>query len=101
MRARILKPESIMSRAVKGDTQDFFKGTFYVFMMIICYVDIVVAAYIIDLTEWSAFNSVNASKMILSLAGVKIISEIDDLVASWYIKFFIKTTEDGFDLLKY
>ena len=39
--------------------------------------------------------------MILSMAGVKIISEIDDILAKYYVKFVVKLTDDGIDLLKF
>ena len=38
--------------------------------------------------------------MILTLANVKIISEIDDILAKYYVKFVVKLTDDGIDLLK-
>jgi hypothetical protein len=66
-----------------------------------CWVDIIIAVKVIELTEWSAFVNVNAAKMILSLASVKILSEIDDIFARYYLKFFVKLTDDGAEILKH
>jgi hypothetical protein len=66
-----------------------------------CWVDIVIAVKVIELTGWSAFVNVNAAKMILSLASVKILSEIDDIFARYYLKFFVKLTDDGAGILKH
>jgi len=41
----------------------------------------------------------NSSKMILSLAGMKIIVGIDGYIAAWYLKFVVNLSEDGSVLL--
>jgi len=66
-----------------------------------CWLDVIISVKVIQLTDWSAFVNVNAAKMILSLASVKILSEIDDIFAKYYIKFVVKLTEDGIHIVKH
>jgi len=74
---------------------------FYWFLILMCWLDVVIAVKVIELTGWSAFVNVNAAKMILSLASVKILSEIDDIFARYYVKNVVRITEDGIALLKH
>jgi len=65
------------------------------------WVDIIVAGYVIELTEWSGSLTKSPPKMILSMCSIKILSELDDICAGYYIKFVVKVTEDGVALLKH
>jgi len=38
--------------------------------------------------------------MLLGMSALKILVDFDDLVAAFFLKFIVKPTEDGFDLLK-
>ena len=61
--------------------------------------DIVVAGYVIELNEWSSYNNREPAKMILGLLSLKIISEIDNHCAQYFMKFIVKPTEMGVEIL--
>jgi len=78
-------------RAITKDSPS--KRNFYLrFLQFICWFDIVVAGAVIILTSISCFNSGNPAKMLLSAAGIKIIADIDDFFAKYYMKFYVKIT---------
>ena len=55
----------------------------------------------IELTEWSAANARTVPKMVLSMMSMKILTEIDDICAKYYMKFVVNSTEDGVGMLKH
>jgi len=57
-----------------------------------CWFDILIAGFVIILTSVSCYNSGNPAKMLLSAAGMKIIADIDDFFARYYMKFYVKIT---------
>ena len=69
-------------------------------MKIVIYVDAVIACYVIEATEWAAFNQRDPTEMIISLSTFVVLTEIDDMCSSWYIKFFVMTNEEGEKLYK-
>jgi len=49
------------------------------------------------MTDYSAVYAVSPPKMILSLCGVKILTEFDDIMAGAYVKLLVKSTQDGIE----
>ena len=74
---------------------------FYTFIKLVLWNDIVIAFYVIEITDWSAYNSKDITKMVLSLCSIKVLSELVNIFAKWYIKFFVQITDDGISLMKH
>jgi hypothetical protein len=71
------------------------------FLQLVAWFDIIIASKVIELTWWNTISGIDASKMLLGLAGIKILSEIDDVFAKFYLKFVVRSTDDGIMLLKH
>jgi hypothetical protein len=82
------------------DTEAMVEFFLYGWMMVGSTADIFVTSNVILLNDIAAFNNVDSIKIVVSIAGIKIISELDNYYAAWYISFMVKTTQDGFDMVK-
>ena len=78
---------------------EFFDTVFYSYLALLCWVNIIIAFRIIQLTDVSAQLAVNAPGMILSFLIAKILSEFDEIAAGTYVNLFVYSTDDGNDLL--
>lgn len=93
-------PQGVIEKAKNKDTEALVDGFAYALMLLGCFVDIFITSNVIMINEIAAFNAVEVSKIILSLAGIKIVTELDNWYASWYIPFMVDTTVDGFEMTR-
>jgi len=95
---KIIKNEDLIQKAKnKEQIEDcLFYGT----LIISALGDMFINATVMLLNDLASHDNVNATKIITSIAGIKIVSELDNYYAGYYISFFVKTTEDGFKLTK-
>lgn len=73
---------------------------FYAIMLFGSWADVAITVHIILVNAIAAFNAVNTDKILLSLAGIRIVTELDNWYGSWFIAFCVRTTTDGFQMTK-
>jgi len=87
-------------RASKRMIADPCWNPFYMFICFLTYADSLYGWLVIAASNDHIATSDGAKQMLLGMSALKILVDFDDLVAAFFLKFIVKPTEDGFDLLK-
>jgi hypothetical protein len=83
---------------INNDERSSFDRRLYMFLTLICWIDLIIASQIIMLTDIALRTAVTPYDMILGLCAVRILCDFDDYFAGGYINLIVKWSEDGLDL---
>jgi len=72
---------------------------FYLYIVFLTYVDIYYSWLVIEESNNHIGVCDGAKSVLLGLSALKILVEVDDMLGRTYLKFLVKSTEDGFILL--
>jgi len=98
---KIIKNEDLIQKAKNKNKEQIVDCLFYGTLILSALGDMFINATVMLLNDLASHDNVNATKIITSIAGIKIVSELDNYYAGYYISFFVNTTEDGFEMTKH
>ena len=82
-------PEGMIKKVKDKDLESIFECFIYSLLLIGCTADVFITTNVILINDIAAFNAGEAAKIAISLAGIKVVSELDNWFASFYISSYV------------